>query len=50
MLSNDEEKEKEEVVGNLKGNGMLLGRRLKAACLVQTVQIQPFGLKYGKHR
>jgi len=38
-LSNDEEKEKEEVVGNLKGHGMLLARRLKAACRVQAVNI-----------
>ena len=29
LLSNDEEKEKEEVVGNLNGNGMLLVRCLK---------------------
>jgi hypothetical protein len=29
LLSKDEEKEKEEVVGNLNGNGMLLVRSLK---------------------
>jgi len=30
LLSKNEEKEKEDVVGNLKGNGMLL--KTKAAC------------------
>ena len=51
LLSNDEEKEKEEVVGNLNGNGMLLVRSLKELRLhskCKTVQARSFNLKYRK--
>lgn len=48
LLSKDEEKEKEEVVGNLKGNGMLLPRRFKAAYSVQMESICLSYLEYRK--